>query len=89
MGKVFKVTATVAIEVKTLVRAENEEAAKKAVQDREISICVHGTGDEESTGSWTYNDAPSLVDFNDMEAEEYEEELDAECWENEDEESWN
>lgn len=58
--KTYKVTGTVQVEVVTLVEADNEEEAEQIAQDRETSICIHGS--EFSDGLSIENDEFVLVD---------------------------
>lgn len=75
--KRFKIIGYNKIEVKTIVDAENEEEAMQIVNDREVSICVHGTDDSDATEYWVYVDAPDLnyegCDIEELEIEEDEE----------------
>jgi hypothetical protein len=59
--KRWKIEGRATIEVKTIVETGTMEEAEKIATDREISICVHGTGDEDATEDWVYVDAPDLV----------------------------
>ena len=69
----YKITARTTIEVKTIVQANSEEEALKVIHDgeREVDICIHGTGDDEATVNWKYADWPDFH-FRDPYAEELE-----------------
>ena len=61
----YLVTGYSKIEFQTMVEASSEDEALKAVGDREIVICIHGTemaDGEVSQTDWVYSDAPDFVD---------------------------
>ena len=59
--KLYKVTGYVRIEVKTLVKAKDEDDALRLVADREVFICIHGTEDDDAEEDWVFVDCSDMV----------------------------